>query len=107
MARCVSGLVKLGLIRADEVESHLVKRSENFYPVYDLTYTENMKKVSQRLQRVDNLLTTGRIGMYNYNNSDHCVDMGRFIAEGLTAGQSTATIWQQLEQRVAAYRIVD
>lgn len=107
VARCIEGLVTMGSIRAEDVEGHLVKRSQNFYPVYDLTYTENMKNVSRRLQSVDNLLTTGRIGMYNYNNSDHCVDMGRFIADGLSRGESTTTIWKNLEQRVSAYRIVD
>jgi hypothetical protein len=53
------------------------------------------------------LLSTGRVGFYNYNNSDHCVDMGQFIAESLEAGKPTEQIWGELEQRVADYRIVD
>ncbi len=106
-SRCVSDLARTRLIRPEEVEGFLVKRSQNFYPVYDLPYAEKMRQVSEWLQRVPNLLTTGRIGMYNYNNSDHCVDMGRFIAEGLLQNQDPPQIWRELEKRVATYRIVD
>jgi hypothetical protein len=45
--------------------------------------------------------------MFNYNNSDHCLDMGRFIADGLAAGDSCGAIWGALEERVRSYRIVD
>ncbi len=103
----VDGLVKTGFVQADEVEGSLVIRKPNFYPRYDLDYAEKMKLVSDKLRQVPNLLTTGRIGMYNYNNSDHCADMGRFIAEHLAAGQAAPDIWQALERRVADYKIVD
>jgi len=106
-SKCVQGLVKAGFIQPADVEGHLVKRSRNFYPVYDLAYAEKLKTVSDILRRIDNLLTTGRIGMYNYNNSDHCADMGRFIAEGLVAGEHPPQIWTQLEKRVGTYKIVD
>lgn len=103
----VDGLVKTGFVKADEVEGSLVIRKPNFYPRYDLEYAEKMKLVSDKLRQVPNLLTTGRIGMYNYNNSDHCADMGRFIAEHLAAGETASDIWQALERRVAEYKIVD
>ena len=45
--------------------------------------------------------------MYNYNNSDHCVDMGRFIADHLEQGQEPRAIWDNLEARVSHYKIVD
>ena len=105
--RVVEGLVHTGLIQPDEVESHFVLRQRNFYPRYDLEYAERMKLVSDKLRQVPNLLTTGRIGMYNYNNSDHCADMGRFIAEHLAAGEAPPDIWAALERRVADYKIVD
>lgn len=106
-SRCASDLARTRLIQPEEVGEFLVKRSPNFYPVYDLAYAEKMQAVSDHLRRVPNLLTTGRIGMHNYNNSDHCVDMGRFIAEGLLQNLAPSLIWQELEQRVSTYRIVD
>ena len=105
--RVVDGLVQTGLIKRAEVLSTYVIRRRNFYPRYDLAYAEKMKLVSEKLRQVPNLLTTGRIGMYNYNNSDHCADMGRFIAEHLTAGEAPPEIWRALEKRVADYKIVD
>lgn len=106
-ARVIDGLVESGFIQRDEVRDTHVFRHKNFYPRYDLDYADKMQTVSDKLRTVDNLLTTGRIGMYNYNNSDHCTDMGRFIANGLEAGQPAPQIWAELEQRVADYKIVD
>ncbi len=106
-AKCISALVSSGFVNETDVEGHLVKRSRNFYPVYDLAYAGKLKTVSDILRGVDNLLTTGRIGMYNYNNSDHCADMGKFIAENLAEGMAPDQIWEQLEKRVSTYKIVD
>jgi protoporphyrinogen oxidase len=105
--RVMDGLVQTGLIQRNEVLSSHVIRRRNFYPRYDLSYAQKMKLVSDKLRQVPNLLTTGRIGMYNYNNSDHCADMGRFIAEHLAAGETPPQIWSALEKRVADYKIVD
>jgi len=105
--KTIDGLVDAGFINADEVTGYMVKRTRNFYPRYDLKYVEKMQKVNSHLQNVKNLLLTGRIGMYNYNNSDHCVDMGRFIAENLAIGEKPVDIWNELERRVANYKIVD
>ena len=105
--KTIDGLVQGGFIERDEVRSYMVKRTRNFYPRYDLEYVDKMQRVSGQLQQVENLLLTGRIGMYNYNNSDHCVDMGRFIAENLAVGDAPVDIWNRLEKRVADYKIVD
>jgi protoporphyrinogen oxidase len=105
--KCIDGLVMGGFIQADQVTGYLVRRQRNFYPRYDLQYAEKKQMVSRKLQKIGNLLLTGRIGMYNYNNSDHCMDMGRFIAENLVSGQNPRDIWDALEQRVRDYRIVD
>jgi len=104
---CIRGLEDAGFIRKSEVDGTLVVRRRHFYPRYDLGYEEKMRTVTRKLQQVENLLLSGRIGMYNYNNSDHCIDMGRFIADNLVRGESPATIWNELENRVRNYKIVD
>jgi protoporphyrinogen oxidase len=105
--KCLEGLAACHVATQTEVCGYLVKRRRNFYPRYDLQYAEKMNIVSSRLQQMDNLLLTGRIGMYNYNNADHCLDMGRFIADRLVQGLSPGQVWAALEQRVRSYRIVD
>lgn len=105
--KTVDGLIDAGFIQSEDVSSSLVKRVRNFYPRYDLEYVEKLTRMNAHLQKVENLLLTGRIGMYNYNNSDHCVDMGKFIAEHLSVGQNPRVIWNNLEKRVADYKIVD
>ena len=45
--------------------------------------------------------------MFNYNNSDHCLDMGRFIASEMTEGSAPPRIRAALEERVKTYRIID
>jgi protoporphyrinogen oxidase len=105
--RCISDLEKINLIKSDWVSKTLVKRFAKFYPRYGLDYKSNLELLYKELQRFDNLLLAGRIGFYNYNNSDHCLDMGRFIADNLTKGKSSRVIWQELQQRVNEYRIID
>ncbi len=105
--KTVEGLIKGGFLKAEDVNSYYVTRTRNFYPRYDLAYVDKIKRISSQLQEAKNLLLTGRIGMYNYNNSDHCVDMGRFIAKNLSAGHPPVDVWNELEQRVADYKIVD
>jgi len=104
---CIDGLVKAGFIKAMEVNSYFVKRYRNFYPRYDVDYVQKIQACSSQLQQVKNLLLTGRLGMYNYNNSDHCFDMAKFISHELEQSKPTHEIWQALEKRVTSYRIVD
>jgi len=105
--RCIQGLERAGFIDPSEVIGHLVKRQRNFYPCYDRSYKEKIQAVNAQLKQVDNLLLTGRLGMYNYNNSDHCFDMAKFISEHLNRGSLPRDVWSQLEERVQSYRIVD
>lgn len=105
--RCISDLTKIGLIQAEWVEEAIVRRFSKFYPRYGLNYKSSLKLIYEELRKSDNLLLAGRIGFYNYNNSDHCLDMGRFIADNLSADKSPPQIWTELEERVANYKIID
>ena len=105
--QCVQGLIDGKFIQASDVTGFLVKRFKSFYPRYDLDFAEKMEKTSQDLKSIRNLLLTGRLGMYNYNNSDHCFDMAYFIGEKLRAGVDCGAIWDALSERVASYKIVD
>ena len=105
--KCFQSLVEIGLVREDRLITGFTKRFRNFYPVYEVDYREKLGRIYGRLQVADNLVLTGRLGMFNYNNSDHCLDMGRFIAKGVAEGETPTDIWNGLEKHVRSYRIVD
>jgi len=105
--KCILDLEKVGLIKKSWVDKSLIKRLPNFYPRYDLSYKDTTAELYASLKSFENLLLTGRIGFYNYNNCDHCIDMGKFIAENLELGRKPSQIWTELENRVADYKIVD
>lgn len=105
--RCFDALVETGLTAKDRLETGFVRRFRSFYPMYTVDYGERLGGVYGRLKAAPNLVLTGRVGMFNYNNSDHCLDMGRFIAQGVERGDAPADIWTGLEDRVRSYRIVD
>ncbi len=105
--RCFDALKGAGLVEAGSFGGGLVKRFRRFYPMYDLDYRDRLRGAYGRLRGVSNLVLAGRLGMFNYNNSDHCLDMGRFLAQGLAAGQPPGEVWAGLEERVRTYRIID
>lgn len=105
--RCFDTLVEAGLTTPDKLETGFVRRFRAFYPMYTTDYRQRLNGVYEGLKSADNLLLTGRLGMFNYNNSDHCLDMGRYVATELAGGRRTGDIWSGLEERVRAYKIVD
>lgn len=105
--KCIKGLVDCGFIKSEEVADYFVKRIYNFYPRYDLKYNEKLKIVFDKIKQVENILLTGRIGMYNYNNADHCYDMGKFISNKFVEGISPPQLIEEIEKRMRNYKIVD
>jgi protoporphyrinogen oxidase len=105
--RCFRSLVESGLVGEDELEGGFVRRFRSFYPMYTVDYRQRLGAVYDRLRAAENLVPTGRLGMFNYNNSDHCLDMGRFIAAGMRDALTPREIWSGLEERVRSYRIID
>jgi protoporphyrinogen oxidase len=105
--RCLDALVEAGLTSADRFEGGFVRRFRSFYPMYTIDYRERLGRVYERVRAPENLVPTGRLGMFNYNNSDHCLDMGRFIASEMGEGRRPRQIWAGLEERVRTYRIID
>jgi protoporphyrinogen oxidase len=79
-------LVTVGLLKPGSSRAIDIKRLPYAYPVYDLTYKENLKVLKSAAKAVKNLHTTGRQGLYRYNNMDHSVAMGRRIAKTLNKG---------------------
>jgi protoporphyrinogen oxidase len=80
---CVDDLVKIGLIRREEVLETFSRRARYAYPLYDLQYRGHKDAVLRWLGTIQDLDTTGRQGLFKYNNMDHSIGMGLTAAENL------------------------
>ena len=73
----------VGLIKAEEVLHTFSRRERYAYPIYDLTYRDHRDKLLQYVDSFLSLDTTGRQGLFKYNNMDHSIGMGLAIAENV------------------------
>ena len=82
--RCIDDLAdQLGFIEAREVVGTRVVRTVQAYPVYDLSYQQNIDIVQNYLHGHEGLYTVGRGGTFRYNNADHSIEMGLLLGRRL------------------------
>ncbi len=79
--KTISNLVKLGFIEAHEVIDQVILRIPRAYPLFEIGYTEQHKKLCSYLERYHNLRLIGRGGMFKYYNMDHALESGIAAAE--------------------------
>ncbi len=76
-----SNLVTLGLLQPGEIlAGGFVKRVDFAYPIYDLTYRVHLERLLGWLKGFENMISTGRQGLFRYGNMDHSIAMGHAIA---------------------------
>lgn len=72
-------LIKMGFISSDILDSY-VYRVKKAYPAYFDSYNE-IGKLREYLNNIDNLYCIGRNGTHSYNNMDHSIYSGFVCAE--------------------------
>ncbi len=82
----IQDLETVGLIDPKTARGIDMHRLKYAYPIYDLTYKENLNTLKKAAKRVRNFHTTGRQGLYRYNNMDHSIAMGRRIGRTIAKG---------------------
>jgi protoporphyrinogen oxidase len=82
----IRDLETVGLIKPGTARGIDLAKLPYAYPIYDLTYKENLEVLKRAAKRVKNFQTTGRQGLYRYNNMDHSIAMGRRIAKTVLKG---------------------
>ncbi|MCU0665523.1 MAG: NAD(P)-binding protein [Candidatus Omnitrophica bacterium] len=107
LALCVKGLEGLKIVNKNQVLDSCLVRIPAFYPVYELGFQEKKDKIFKELNSIENIIYTGRLGMSDYYNVDHCLDMAMFIAKNLDAGVIVPEINRLLHKRAEEYQIVD
>ncbi|MCX7015699.1 MAG: FAD-dependent oxidoreductase [Candidatus Sumerlaeota bacterium] len=105
--RVVAELAGTGLFRVEEVADVAVYRVRHAYPVYDLGYGKNVDEALAGLSQYENLVTTGRQGLFNYNNMDHSIFMGFRAAVCAAQSPRPALRWLSEQEAFRGFRIVD
>lgn len=83
-------LARIGVLPVGQGRGIEIARLGHAYPVYDLDYARNLEVLRSAAKRVENFATTGRQGLYRYNNMDHSVAMGRRMAAALLESGASA-----------------
>ncbi|MBI4145267.1 FAD-dependent oxidoreductase [Candidatus Woesearchaeota archaeon] len=104
--RVIEDLAKAGICRPNDIKETLVKKARRIYPVYDVDYRENLVKVLKWLDCIQNMFSIGRPGLFNYNNTDHCIDTGMKLADTILAGGKMKD-WIEVRKSFNAYSIID
>ena len=87
IATATGDLARLGLIAESDLLGGHVLRIPHAYPIYDLTYKENLAPVLEHVHSLANLRTGGRQGLFRYNNMDQSITMGRRMAASVIDGE--------------------
>jgi len=104
--KVIPDLVKAKFVKEGEAAGFYVLRLKNIYPVYELGYKEKLDKILNFTDQYENFITLGRLGLFNYNNTDHCIDMAIWAANHIRARKPIKD-WQQTRKRFDDYVIVD
>jgi protoporphyrinogen oxidase len=79
-------LEKLNFLKREQVLNiHMIKEPDA-YPIYNLEYSENVKKLTDWVDSFDNLFAIGRPGRFRYTNQDHSLEMGILAAQSVLEG---------------------
>ena len=80
--RCKEGLVRSKIINhKEEVEEALVLKIPFTYPIYSLSYMDNLRPTIEFLEQNKKLKLLGRIGRFSYSNMDDVVYDGFELAK--------------------------
>jgi protoporphyrinogen oxidase len=83
--RVIHDLAKAGLIHSEQVEEVRSYRLPWGYPIYTVGYERHIKRLTKFVDEVDNLVTFGRQGGFDYSN------MSESIASGLKTAETIST----------------
>lgn len=104
--RAIADLIKAKFVKEGEAEGFYVLRLKNIYPVYEIGYKEKLDKVLGYTDQFENFITLGRLGLFNYNNTDHCIDMAIWASNHIRSRKPIRD-WIQTRKRFDDYVIVD
>ncbi len=85
--RCINDLLKLGIDVKDKVIDYFYTKEKSAYPIYHLDYKLHLKKLISFLDSKENIISSGRNGLFRYIFMDRAMEMG-FEAAMVIQGKS-------------------
>jgi protoporphyrinogen oxidase len=107
IAEARRNLLDTGLVAGDDIAEAFAVRVPYTYPLYTADFQQRLDTVFDYLRLFDNLISTGRQGLFNHNNMDHSMLMGIRGAEYLQRGDKPALSWYNDLGQFSHFRIVD
>jgi len=74
--RGIDDLLKLGIDVKGEVIDYFYTREKHAYPIYQLDYKLHLKKLSSWADGIENILISGRNGLFRYIFMDRAMELG-------------------------------
>lgn len=103
----IAGLEDAELVYRHEVKKFFSKRIATAYPLYKVGFAERISRILSYIDGIENLITNGRQGMFNYNNMDHCIEMGRVCAKHIISNRHKSEHWNVESKKFDNFKIVD
>lgn len=106
LSEITSQLENVGVLKKNDIEEIFLKSIEKAYPVYKIGFMEELKKIKEYFDNIENFYLLGRQGLFNYNNMDQCWDMAMKVADQVEH-KKTKEDWKKIRKYFDSYRIVD
>lgn len=87
-------IVKIGLVRKNEILDGFVYKVSDAYPIYNFGYQKALSKTKKYIHKFSNLFLCGRGGLFRYNNQDHSILTGFFSARNIIKGNNYLNVWK-------------
>lgn len=89
---------RIGLAQQEDVIDGFVRRVEDAYPVYLSDYQQAVAVGREFLEKFKNLHLCGRGGLFRYNNMDHSILTGLYVARNILEGKPNYDVWSVNEE---------
>jgi len=104
----VGCLASVGLPVDAPVRKTITRRLRHAYPVYDLGYEENFRRVDAWLQTIDGLVCFGRQGLFAHDNTHHAFAMAYAVADCLDEnGGFDSCRWNEYRKAFERHTVED
>lgn len=84
----IRNLEELNLLEKESIEGYFFKEFKYAYPVYSTNYKSILSKIDESLKTLNNILTFGRQGAFNYTTMDNTLRVGFEVANHIAKNDS-------------------